>query len=94
MTFRDLRQVNFSLGKSAFRKTKKELRKPYKHCRLLRLLGPLCEKVTKGIKKTIGFHSKLMTFRDLRQVNFSLGKSAIRKTEKGSCENLINTIVY
>ena len=41
-----------------------------------------------------GFHSELMTFRDLREVNFSLGKSAFRKMEKRCCENLINTGVY
>ena len=40
------------------------------------------------------FHSKFMTFRDLREVNFSLGKSAFREMKKPSSENLINTGVY
>ena len=41
-----------------------------------------------------GFHSKWMTFRDLAQVNLSLGKSALWTMEKRCCENLINTVVY
>ena len=40
------------------------------------------------------FHSNLTTFRNLAQVNFSLGKTAFRKMKKWSCENLINLGVY
>ena len=68
--------------------------KPYKRCHLLRLLEPLCEKVMERIKKTNIFQSKWMTLRDLRQVNFSLGKSAFREMTKMRFENLINTVVY
>ena len=40
------------------------------------------------------FHSNLMTFHDLAQVNFSLGETAIQKIENWSRETLINTVVY
>ena len=58
MTCPALAQVNFSLGEPAFQNNKNELRKPYKHCRLRRLLAAFREKLTKSAMKSIRFSTQ------------------------------------
>ena len=40
------------------------------------------------------FHSNLMTFRVLAEVDFPLGKTVFCDIEKSCSENVINTCVY
>ena len=82
-TFRDLAEVNFPLGKTAFQKMKEtSSENPMNTGVYEDFWGHFAERWQKVPRKPLRFPLKLMTFRDLREVDFSLGKSAFRDMKK------------
>ena len=88
-TFRDLRGSDFSNGKTAICDIEKSCSQYIiKTVVYEDFWDRFAKRCTKVPRKPLGFHSKLMTFRDLRGIDFSNGKTAICDIEKKRSKTL------